>query len=90
VLHYPFPLDEEAMKDAAARFVGTHDFTSFAASTGSEDDDKERNMQREIFSNGASAHGRRGGTLVHRARQVFLAIYGAQDGGGCSKWDGEN
>src|ERR1700692_2274209 len=50
VLHYPFPLDEEAMKDAAARFVGLHDFTSFAASTGSEDDDKERNMQREIFS----------------------------------------
>src|SRR5258708_13407796 len=38
------------MKDAAERFVGTHDFTSFAASTGSEDDDKERNMQREIFS----------------------------------------
>src|SRR5258708_21253176 len=47
---YPFPVDEEAMKDAAARFVGTHDFTSFAASTGSEDDDKERNMQREVFS----------------------------------------
>src|SRR5215468_10110350 len=36
VLHYPFPLDEEAMKDAAARFVGVHDFSSFAASTGSE------------------------------------------------------
>lgn len=50
VLHYPFPLDEQAMKDATARFVGIHDFTSFAASTGSEDDDKERNMQREIFS----------------------------------------
>src|SRR6266853_5409377 len=50
VLHYPFPLDEEAMRDASARFVGTHDFASFAASTGSEDDDKERNMQREIFS----------------------------------------
>ena len=50
VLHYPFPLDEAAMKDAAARFVGLHDFTSFAASTGSEDDDKERNMQREIFA----------------------------------------
>jgi len=50
VLHYPFPLDEEAMKLAAARFVGVHDFTSFAASTGSEDDDKERNMQREIFA----------------------------------------
>jgi tRNA pseudouridine38-40 synthase len=50
VLHYPFPLDEEAMRDACARFVGVHDFTSFAASTGSEDDDKERNMMREIFS----------------------------------------
>jgi tRNA pseudouridine38-40 synthase len=50
VLHYPFPLDEAAMKDAAARFVGLHDFSSFAASTGSEDDDKERNMVREIFS----------------------------------------
>jgi tRNA pseudouridine38-40 synthase len=50
VLHYPFPLDEEAMKDATARFVGTHDFSAFAASTGSEDDDKERNMVREIYS----------------------------------------
>lgn len=50
VLHYPFPLDEEAMARAAERFVGVHDFTSFAASTGSEDDDKERNMQREIFA----------------------------------------
>ena len=50
VLHYPFPLNEQAMSDAAARFVGVHDFTSFAASTGSEDDDKERNMEREIYS----------------------------------------
>ncbi|HTP68418.1 MAG TPA: tRNA pseudouridine(38-40) synthase TruA [Dongiaceae bacterium] len=50
VLHYPFPLDEDAMRDAAARFVGMHDFSSFAASTGSEEDDKERNMQREIFA----------------------------------------
>jgi tRNA pseudouridine38-40 synthase len=50
VLHYPFPLDEDAMRVAAARFVGKHDFTSFAASTGSEDDDKERVMEREIFS----------------------------------------
>ena len=50
VLHYPFPLDEVAMKEAAAKFVGVHDFTSFAASTGSEDDDKERNMEREMYS----------------------------------------
>src|SRR3989440_2030041 len=50
VLHYPFPLDENKMRDAAARFVGVHDFTSFAASTGSEDDDKERSTEREIFA----------------------------------------
>lgn len=50
VLHYPFPLDEEAIRDAATRFVGVHDFSSFAASTGSEDDDKERNMVREVYS----------------------------------------
>src|SRR6202171_3318146 len=50
VLHYPFPLDEEAMCDAGARFVGVHDFASFAASTGSEDDDKERSTERAVFS----------------------------------------
>src|ERR1700687_5139711 len=50
VLHYPFPLDEEGMRDAASRFVGVHDFASFAASTGSEDDDKERSTEREIYS----------------------------------------
>src|SRR5437868_14439988 len=50
VLHYPFPLDEDAMRAAAARFVGMHDFTSFAASTGSEEDDKERSTIREIYS----------------------------------------
>lgn len=50
VLHYPFPLDEERMSDAARRFVGVHDFAAFAASTGSEEDDKERTTEREIFS----------------------------------------
>jgi tRNA pseudouridine38-40 synthase len=50
VLHYPFPLDEDKMRDAAARFVGSHDFASFAASTGSEDDDKERSTVRVIYS----------------------------------------
>src|SRR5215472_3925207 len=50
VLHYPFPLDEDAMRDAAARFVGTHDFTAFAASAGSEDEEGERSTEREIYS----------------------------------------
>jgi tRNA pseudouridine38-40 synthase len=50
VLHYPFPLNEDTMREAAARFVGVHDFASFAASTGSEEDDKERSTEREIYS----------------------------------------
>jgi tRNA pseudouridine38-40 synthase len=50
VLHYPFPLNEEAMRNAAGRFAGMHDFASFAASTGSEEDDQERSTEREIFS----------------------------------------
>lgn len=50
VLHYPFPLDEPAMAAAAPRFVGTHDFASFAASTGSEEDDRERSTVRVILS----------------------------------------
>jgi tRNA pseudouridine38-40 synthase len=50
VLHYPFPLDEDAMRDAAARFVGLHDFTAFAASTDSEDEERERSTEREIDS----------------------------------------
>jgi tRNA pseudouridine38-40 synthase len=31
VYHHPYPLDEEAMKQAAALVIGEHDFTSFAA-----------------------------------------------------------
>ncbi len=50
VLHYPFPLNEDAMREAAARFVGLHDFSAFAASTGSEEDDRERNTLREIYA----------------------------------------
>jgi tRNA pseudouridine38-40 synthase len=50
VLHYSFPLNEDAMREAASHFVGMHDFSSFAASTGSEEDDKERSMEREVYS----------------------------------------
>ena len=50
VLHYPWPLDEDAMSIAARLFEGVHDFTSFAASSGSEEDDRDRNMQRLIYS----------------------------------------
>lgn len=49
VLHYPYPLDESAMSDAAKVLEGEHDFSSFAASSGSEDDDKDRNMVKDIY-----------------------------------------
>jgi len=49
VHHDPYPLDFAAMDAAARQFEGEHDFTSFAASTGSEEDDRERTMIRTIF-----------------------------------------
>jgi tRNA pseudouridine38-40 synthase len=70
VLHYPWPLDEDAIAAAARLFEGEHDFTSFAASSGSEEDDRDRNMLRVIYS---SEMVREGGELVYAVRgQSFL------------------
>src|SRR5213080_3392073 len=41
VWHYPYPLDESSMKDAATMVRGEHDFTSFAAV------DPERGQEEE-------------------------------------------
>jgi tRNA pseudouridine38-40 synthase len=49
VQHEPFELNFGAMAEAARCFVGEHDFTSFAASTGSEEDDRERDTHRIIY-----------------------------------------
>ena len=49
MLHDPQPLDFVAMAKAARCFEGEHDFTSFAASSGSEEDDRERTMLRTIY-----------------------------------------
>jgi tRNA pseudouridine38-40 synthase len=48
-MHFPWALDEEAMMEAARKFEGRHDFTSFAASSGDEQEDSEREMEREIW-----------------------------------------
>jgi tRNA pseudouridine38-40 synthase len=48
VLHYPYPLDEDAMIAAAKCFAGEHDFSSFAASSGSEETDKDRSPVRVV------------------------------------------
>jgi tRNA pseudouridine38-40 synthase len=49
VLHEPHALDFAAMAGAARAFEGVHDFTSFAASTGSEEEDRDRTTTREIL-----------------------------------------
>ncbi len=45
VWHYPYPLDEGAMEQAAGLVMGEHDFTSFAAV------DPERGREEEPISN---------------------------------------
>jgi tRNA pseudouridine38-40 synthase len=50
VHHDAGPLDFAAMAEAARAFVGEHDFTSFAASSGSEEIDRDRIMRRTILN----------------------------------------
>lgn len=49
VHHDPCPLDFDAMAEAACKFEGEHDFTTFSASTGSEEEDRERPTTRLIY-----------------------------------------
>jgi tRNA pseudouridine38-40 synthase len=66
VWHYPYPLDEDAMGQAAALVVGEHDFTSFAAvdpERGSADE--EVSNARQIF---CSNWERQGDELVYTVR----------------------
>lgn len=53
-LHYSGPLDEAAMMAAAREFEGERDFETFAASSGSEDDDRDRSTVRGIYSSEVS------------------------------------
>jgi tRNA pseudouridine38-40 synthase len=49
-LHHPWPLHEAAMVEAARLFEGEHDFTAFSASSGSEEDDRDRSGVRVVYS----------------------------------------
>lgn len=60
VLHYPYPLNEASMIEAAPLLVGEHDFTAFAASD--PRDSPERSKRRTIF---ASAWRREHNILVY-------------------------
>lgn len=63
VSHYPFPLDESRMQEAAALVEGEHDFTSFAAVDPERGkDEEELSAVRKIFS---SRWERQGEELVY-------------------------
>jgi tRNA pseudouridine38-40 synthase len=63
VYHHPYPLDEPAMKAAAALYEGEHDFSSFAASD--EKDVLGLSKKRTIY---ASTVERRGPALIYRVQ----------------------
>lgn len=65
VWHYPFPINEDAMLEAAPLVVGKHDFTSFAAADPERGHDEESSNVREIFS---SAWKREGQEFVYTVR----------------------
>jgi len=70
VWHYPFPLDEVAMTEAAGVVEGEHDFTSFAAvdperAAGEEGTEQRRSNVRRIDS---STWRRRGDEFVYVVR----------------------
>jgi tRNA pseudouridine38-40 synthase len=50
VWHYPYPLDEEAMQEAAPLIEGEHDFTSFAAVDPERGREGNVSNTRHIFS----------------------------------------
>lgn len=61
VLHVPQKLDFAAMSEAARCFEGERDFTSFSASTGSEEEDREQTMVRRVFRSELIYEGSGGG-----------------------------
>ncbi len=64
VWHYPYPLDEVAMQEAAKYVLGEHDFTSFAA----VDPEKGTEVGSNVRRISSSAFGREGEELVYEAK----------------------
>jgi len=70
VWHYPFPLQEDGMSEAAALVAGEHDFTSFAAV------DPERVERLENDQHGRSADAREKGNLADiNVRKVLSSAW---------------
>jgi len=77
VWHYPYPLDESAIKEAANLVVGEHDFTSFAAVDPERGNEGEVGNVRRIFDSGWRREGdefvytvRGNGFLHHMVRNL--------------------
>jgi len=68
-LHYPGTLDEEAMRAAAAQFIGEHDFTTFSANPDAgETPDGEAKAVSPIRTIWDSQVVREGEELIYRVR----------------------
>jgi tRNA pseudouridine38-40 synthase len=65
VWHFPYPLDEAAMQQAAGAIIGEHDFTSFAAVDAERGHDSEVCNVRTVF---ASSWQREGNEFVYEIR----------------------
>lgn len=65
IWHYPYPLDEEAMRKAAPLVEGEHDFTSFAAVDPERGRDESASNVRHIFT---SEWRREGCELIYEVR----------------------
>ncbi len=67
VFHYPYPLDEEKMRQLASAFVGVHDFSAYAApdKSDAELDALGKSKVRTIF---ASTLERRDDKLIYNVR----------------------
>jgi len=77
VWHYPYPLDENAMRHAAALVVGEHDFTSFAAMDPERGEPEDISNVRSIFCSAWEQNGeefvytvRGSGFLHHMVRNL--------------------
>jgi len=65
VWHYPYPLNEEAMRTAASLIEGEHDFTSFAAVDPERGSGDQGSNVRRVFS---SMWRRDGDELIYEVR----------------------
>ncbi len=85
VLHYPYPLDEYAMRAAAPLFEGEHDFTSFAAPSGAEEESGRGRefspvkviLQSElrIAASGETANGAGGARALENHEPGYELVY---------------